>query len=285
MKVIDGFTFFNELDVLELRLGELYDYVDQFVLVEATKTFTGKDKPLYFEGNRKRFAQFEDKITHVIVDDFPEGKNNPWSREYHQRRAIKHGLPQLQGSDLIIVGDVDEIPKPQALKKAIESAKTRYCITFFGADIMRYRLNFKDDINDLTSCPRMISARYFQDAQDLREVRALKSRSAPKGIEWFMWHMNAIANYRNFLGRQIVNSGSWHFSYIGDMEKVLTKIAAYSHTEHMNETYLGRARRTLDRLDAGIGRGKLVPTDSNELPVYFRTNLSRFSHLYVEPRS
>jgi hypothetical protein len=36
MKIYDCFTFYNELDLLELRLEELYDHVDHFVLVEAS---------------------------------------------------------------------------------------------------------------------------------------------------------------------------------------------------------------------------------------------------------
>ena len=40
MKTVDAFTFFNELDVLEWRLQELYPAVDKFILVEATHTHT-----------------------------------------------------------------------------------------------------------------------------------------------------------------------------------------------------------------------------------------------------
>ena len=45
MKVIDVFPFFNELDLLEIRLNSLDPYVDCFILSEATKTFSGLDKP------------------------------------------------------------------------------------------------------------------------------------------------------------------------------------------------------------------------------------------------
>lgn len=52
--IYDCFTFFNELNLLEIRLNILNDVVDKFVLVEATKTFSGKDKPLYYEQNKKK---------------------------------------------------------------------------------------------------------------------------------------------------------------------------------------------------------------------------------------
>ncbi|HZX73462.1 MAG TPA: hypothetical protein VFE57_03515, partial [Cyclobacteriaceae bacterium] len=69
--VVDCFTFFNELDLLEIRLNILNETVDRFVLVEATRTFQNNPKPLYFNENKKRFEAFLPKITHIIVDDYP----------------------------------------------------------------------------------------------------------------------------------------------------------------------------------------------------------------------
>ena len=53
--IYDTFMFFNELELLELRLNELNGVVDKFVLVEATRTFTNKPKPLYYAENKQRF--------------------------------------------------------------------------------------------------------------------------------------------------------------------------------------------------------------------------------------
>ena len=93
--IYDCFTFFNELDLLEIRLNVLNGCVDKFVLVEMGKTHTGKDKPLVFEQNKERFSIFKDKIIHIIVDDYPEleksesdGYGNKWLLENYQRDAI-----------------------------------------------------------------------------------------------------------------------------------------------------------------------------------------------------
>lgn len=67
--IFDAFSFYNELDLLEIRLHELSDVVDFFVLVEATRTHSGRFKPLYYKMNRHRFSHFNDKIIHIIVDD------------------------------------------------------------------------------------------------------------------------------------------------------------------------------------------------------------------------
>lgn len=45
--IYDCFSFFNELDLLEIRLNVLKDVVDRFVLVEAGETHAGKPKPFY----------------------------------------------------------------------------------------------------------------------------------------------------------------------------------------------------------------------------------------------
>jgi beta-1,4-mannosyl-glycoprotein beta-1,4-N-acetylglucosaminyltransferase len=87
MKIYDSFTFFNELDLLELRLEELYDHVDHFVLVEANRTFQNNPKPFYFGENQYRFAKYMDKVIHIQVNDMPE-HTDPWGRERYQRDGI-----------------------------------------------------------------------------------------------------------------------------------------------------------------------------------------------------
>ena len=47
-RIFDGFMFFNEIELLDIRLHELCDVVHRFVVVEATRTFTNLPKPLYY---------------------------------------------------------------------------------------------------------------------------------------------------------------------------------------------------------------------------------------------
>ena len=42
--LIDAFTFFNEKELVELRLKYLDSIVDYFVVIESNITFTGKKK-------------------------------------------------------------------------------------------------------------------------------------------------------------------------------------------------------------------------------------------------
>jgi beta-1,4-mannosyl-glycoprotein beta-1,4-N-acetylglucosaminyltransferase len=98
--------FYNEFEMLRLRLETLRDKVDCFVLVESPQTHSGAPKPLYFAERQAEFAEFP--IRHVVAD----------LSEYHdrllaenmQRNAILLGLDDAQPQDIIMISDVDEIP-------------------------------------------------------------------------------------------------------------------------------------------------------------------------------
>ena len=125
MKVIDSFIFYNELDLLLYRLTILDPYVDYFVLVESTRTFSGETKPLFYEQNRELFKKFTNKIVHVVVDDSPiqtkVHDDRAWKNESFQRDCIKRGIdylsPSLSDEDCIFTSDLDEICDPERLKE------------------------------------------------------------------------------------------------------------------------------------------------------------------------
>jgi beta-1,4-mannosyl-glycoprotein beta-1,4-N-acetylglucosaminyltransferase len=114
--VIDCFPFFNELDVLEIRLNVLNDVVDKFVIVEASKTQSKIDKPFYFEENKHRYSKFLDKIIHIKIEEYPE--ENGWAMENFQRNCIQRGIEKLNLTinDIIAISDVDEIWNPAIIK-------------------------------------------------------------------------------------------------------------------------------------------------------------------------
>jgi hypothetical protein len=117
--IYDCFTFFNELELLELRLEELYPVVDYFVIVESDLTFSGKPKPLYLAENLDRFGKYADKIKLVATTADPDV--NSWQREYAQRRDIGYGLPNARPTDIIMVSDADEIPRRSVVEKMNKS--------------------------------------------------------------------------------------------------------------------------------------------------------------------
>lgn len=130
--LISGFTFFNEVDLLRLRLAHEYPIVDHIILLEATRTFAGREKILYFDKYRDLFRRYLDKITYVVVDDMPEvesisytGWNNlpaheyRWHLEEHQRNCLLRGLDRLgaRDDDVVFLSDLDELLDERCMRR------------------------------------------------------------------------------------------------------------------------------------------------------------------------
>jgi beta-1,4-mannosyl-glycoprotein beta-1,4-N-acetylglucosaminyltransferase len=108
--VWDCFTFFNEVLLLEVRLRELEDVVDHFVLVESPLTHQGQEKPLTFHEERARYSRWSDRIIHVVAE-LPQTADSAWVRETGQRASILDGLADAKANDIVIVSDLDEVPR------------------------------------------------------------------------------------------------------------------------------------------------------------------------------
>ena len=127
MKIFDVFPFFNELDLLEIRLNLLDPYVDYFVISESTKTFQGAEKELYYLNNKDKFEKFNHKIIHNIVEDISDDELDTYGVKYntrvkaqqrdtYQKDNIKNILLEVcNNDDIIIWSDLDEVPNPEAI--------------------------------------------------------------------------------------------------------------------------------------------------------------------------
>ena len=122
MKLIDCFMYFDEDLMTDIRLNILNSHVDRFVIAEATMDHAGNKKKLNFDINK--FKKFEKKIKYIVVDDLPKDvkrfKKN-WSsahvRDQFQRNALERGYADCSDEDLIMISDLDEIPRPEKIKE------------------------------------------------------------------------------------------------------------------------------------------------------------------------
>ncbi len=288
-RLYDCFTFFNELDVLELRLQELKDIAFRFVLVESTHTFTGQPKPLYYEENKQRFAAFHDRIVHIVVRDMPGAEVTAWERESHQRRAIMRGLADAQPQDAILISDVDEIPRSVVLEKTLGDDRWRSAITAFQSKMFVYALNLgavnSGPLNQSWGqTPRLIERRYLSDPQILRRLRIRHKKN-----NWFTQLQERLEIWRklgHFLPLKRISNGAWHFTYIGDAKAQLQKLSAFSHTElatteNLDPTAI--ADRLANRTVVFNKDIKLVlhPLDGT-MPAYLLENRAKFQHLLAD---
>lgn len=277
-RIFDCFIFFNELDILDIRLNTLDPLVDRFVLVESTRTFTGQPKPLIYEANKGRFSRFQDKIFHIIVDDMPEHAESAYVREGLQRSAIGRGLTDAKPDDLVIVSDVDEIPKPELMKEALKAARGN--ITYFEGVYYHFRLNWRLVGRQDLMTSRMIEYKHFRDGWLLRTTKGRRSTSVPQWLEWFMWFPYAAVRHRALLGRRIVREGCWHFSFMNEPDEIRTKLSAYKPPERLqlkdlrHEAVEERISQRRSMFDTNI---KLAPLE--EMPEYVRANRNRFARI------
>lgn len=217
--IYDCFTFRDEFDMLELRLKILDSVVDKFVICEADRTFTNQPKPYNFLENQHRFTQWLDKIIYLPVElddtglDFSkkDTEYNPysaaWMLEGQQRSGLILGLFDATEEDVIMLGDVDEIPYPSSVQ---HYNSPTVCVNDF----------FYYYVNNKSIGP--------QDAQWL-------------GTCFIPYkNLNEFANFEKVRGsRNMFNpiKSGWHLSYMGGKEMIQKKIKTISHTEYNNENY------------------------------------------------
>lgn len=241
MKIIDCFMFFQELDLLEIRLNYLDPHVDIFVIVEACQTFTGKEKPFVFEENKNRYKKFLKKIIYFKITDFHQDydsvisylrKTNSatsekvltimeefnhfpkdklhWVLDCYHRECIQFPLREIANdNDIVFLSDLDEIPSNK----------------IFGPDIFvpikegpvvcsqkeySYFLNF-----------------YRLDSRWLGSIYGYKQDILSGGMNGL--RMDVRANQHIVKG--VVEDGGYHFTSVGTFDDILKKIESWGHQE------------------------------------------------------
>lgn len=218
MKVFDAFTFFNELELLEVRLYELAPVVDGFILSESTHTHQGKPKTLYFNDNKDQFKKYN--IEHIVSSPVHEGDLNElqvWDNEQYQRSVIEQALRGREG-DIAMISDLDEIPS----REVVENLRRLPCRV--KQRMSYYYMNMLSGEDWWGTTIALVDDILRVGPQQLRNTRY--DLSMPQ-IE-----------------------GGWHFSYLGGPERIKYKIEAFAHSEYNEDEY-----KDLDRISQAIANG------------------------------
>ena len=275
MKIFDTFTFYNELDLLELRMNILGDIVDYFVINEATITFTGKKKPLYFAENKERFKKWENKIIHHVLDDNNETLEKYWEGVpyhrsmmeddiyklplhyqracFHKDSAIYALLDHAQDDDIILTSDADEIANPEAIKAISEwfDPSNHYVLK---GPVYYYYLNLL--------CEKEWMGTRVSTMKMLKTMSVDKLRQS---------HQDAWK----------VEDGSWHWSFFGDADTVRAKMDAYEHQENNLPQFRDSMEERIEKGVDPFGRDYLytpqvVPIDDT-FPEYIIQNKDKLA--------
>ena len=193
--------YFNELEVLKVRMETLYDHVDKFILVESNQTHLGQDKPYYYDENKELFSKYSSKIIHKKLDI--SKKDNGWEKENYQRYKISEYIKELEpgDDDLILVSDCDEIWNPATLNDA---KSYPYC--FFNQMYFLYFLNlFSGKCVTGTSCCKY------------SVLRSLDANYSNMGLQ-------VLRNSKDY--GCILENGGWHLGYMNGPKTISEKSRA-----------------------------------------------------------
>lgn len=257
-KIYDCFPFFNELEILELRLKQQAPVVDYFVVLESTKTFMGHDKPLHFLENRHLFSQWEDKIIYVQVDDFPE-TNDPFVREYHQRNSLLKVAMDADDDDMFIISDVDEILRQESILEASNFDG----FTSFSMPMYVFYMNLQESENGWKPC-YAIRKKYLMEIENISTTRWDRSKLSEK-----------LKPYGKMLN---LDKAGWHFTHLGGIERLKAKFVSYSHANDKWPQAMMHENALEQHIIGGgiIGNFKessrFVPIDYPEFPLEIHNN-------------
>ncbi|KAF9906204.1 hypothetical protein BX616_000787 [Lobosporangium transversale] len=302
-RVFDIILLNSELELLDIRLNELYDVVDYFVIIESPITFSGITKPLHYYENQERFKVFRKKIIHVVIptSDFAD-KPRGWEIERATRnigfwRALDIHRP-VEG-DFLVLSDLDEIPRSSVITAMKLQDPQSNLGTIFGdgtpgsgGDIFRFGCQFYyysyefRHIHGQWNGPVIVRYRE-SDSPRLDRQASEKQRLAMHDLSRDDWR-NAgerLRGFRNLDEATYISDACHHCSWcFPNITQVITKVESYSHSEHNQPKYkerqwiLERYSQGLDLFERDWDRFEYV-ANNKDLPKFILDNPKRFEYM------
>ena len=291
MKIFDCFMYFDEEQVLDLRLNVLNDFVDYFVIVESTQNHKGIKRELLFD--QSKFQKFKNKIIYLVYDEIPknvetisdnEDENekdrkyimNAVYRENSQRNFITNGLQKADENDLILVSDVDEIPKLSSLNLSKIDNK----ILIFKQDMFYYKFNLAIP-NFKWSGTKGVKKKNLKSPQWLRNIKDRK---------YAFFRIDTFFSEKKYTNIKIISDGGWHFSNIKNAKMIEHKLKSYLHHREFDQVSLSvdeidnliKNKKAIydlrvDKKVNKVGNGVVLNNyNLNKLPKYINENLDKY---------
>ncbi len=276
--ILDCIPFFNELDILKLRMQIMAPYVDFFVIEEASVTFSGEPKRMIFAENRQLFAEFEDKIRYVAVEDSPMEGVTTHERDKYQKNQLIRAMGDCKPEDIIIFGDVDEIPNPESLTRVIDCFEPGK-IYHLAQRMFYCFLNMEEVSGNLLSITGE-----FPDVERKQWLGTKICSFADIPAEGIVYLREVSPTDVRSVR---VSEGGWHFGYMGGngerdvAKRIGEKVQAAAHSEYNSKRYLDEA---VDRLLCGEDifdrDAKFVRVEIDEsFPAYLRAHREEYDFL------
>jgi beta-1,4-mannosyl-glycoprotein beta-1,4-N-acetylglucosaminyltransferase len=208
--------------LFEVRLKELYDVVDKFVLCESPYSHTGRKKPLYYRDNQSRYVDYRDKIISLVHKGLRT--SNPWVNLETHFNSLVYGLKDAQDQDFIMVCDSDEIPRPESVLKA-----QKYQFGKVSTRTYYYKFN-----------NQLMRDGYSNDHHRTFGFTKFRYLLSPAMLYW----------QKPQVGFTEIKDGGWHFTYFYPAEEISQKISDMAHFEYNTEHF-----RDVKRIQKCIDEG------------------------------
>lgn len=293
MKIFDCFMYFDEEQVLDIRLNVLNHYIDYFVIVESIFNHKGEKRDLLFD--IQKFKKFKNKIIYLVYDNIPKLVEpihdtddereksrkyimNALYRENAQRNFIEQGLKKADNDDLILISDVDEIPKLSSL--SLDQIKDE--IILFKQDMFYYKFNLVLPNFKWTGTKATIKKK-LKSPQWLRNV---KNRKYP------FYRIDTILSDKKYTNIKIIDDGGWHFTNMKSPKMIQHKLKSYLHHREFDEASLSvlqinelvKKKQALydlraDKRNNKVGNGLILKNfEVKNLPNYINENIDKYKN-------
>ena len=221
--------FYDEDVILDIRLNYLDKFVDKFVIVESKYAHNGEKRRLLF--NISNYKKFSKKIVYLVVSEKPKGlislKDkklydinstkilNAIKRENFQRNYIFNGIKKAHKDDVIIISDIDEIPKLDFFN----FNKILNKVYIFEQKFFYYKLDLFDPKiswhgSRICKFSKLLSPQW---------LRNIKAKNYP------IWRLDVLFSKNRYFDNVLIKDGGWHFSYLKNSLGIKKKLRTYLH--------------------------------------------------------
>lgn len=259
MKIYDCFKFNGEWDILNIRLNTHASEVDHFVIAEGNHTQVGNKKPFLFDFNHPVVQPHLHKIRYIHVTDMPNTQN-PWDNEKHLRDALVRALWDAQDVDWVLVGDCDEIVRPECLRE-LKSCTVKSV----GFEQTFYYCYFNN-----------------MQTQPLPHIWSKAGR-------YELLKASCMQNLRHAPVEQVMNQAGWHYSYMMSKDDIICKLQNIADTWVNNPVLIQHldpeacAQHGCDLLGRTNQKWQLVEETQVDMPVFVKQNRQIFDRYFLKP--
>jgi beta-1,4-mannosyl-glycoprotein beta-1,4-N-acetylglucosaminyltransferase len=258
--IIDTLLFNNEFDMLDIHLAITDQFVDRWVILEASRAFSGIPKPYYLTDN---FAQYQSRYgdrIQVITLELEEHQTNLVC-ETMMRQAIAPALAALSAKDIVIHGDLDEIINPEYWAEIVATMDQHDRPVSCGFEMYMYKFDQRAERGWKGSVVARRSM--FDTPHELYKGDSIKRKNR-----------NHCVGLKTHVG--------WHWTWMGSDDLIRNKVMSCIETQHRDPEEMLQAFKRKDTISA-INHKATTHVVDTQYPESVQAILKRYPSYWHNP--